>query len=344
MAGGKGERFWPWSRTKRPKQLLPLFGDRTMIEMTVDRWRRLLPPGRIWIVTNAEQARLMARQMPSFPRSNFILEPVGRDSTGAILLGCAMVAAKDPDAITAFLPSDHLIEDVRSYLSVMRDCFAHASRHRVLMTIGIKPAEPSTAYGYIERGVPVPKQRQTRTRIYQARRFLEKPDLPTARRLIRSGRFYWNAGMFVWSAHAIREAFEKYSPIHAEGWRALQKDRRRYLASGFSRLPRISIDYAVMEKAQNIYVAEGTFDWDDVGLWTSLCAHLPKDAEGNCRKGNVLALDSRNCLLLGGPRLIAALGVRDLVVVQTDDAILICHRDATGKIKDLVHRLPRNLR
>jgi mannose-1-phosphate guanylyltransferase len=344
MAGGRGERFWPWSRSARPKQLLPLFGRQTMIEMTVSRWRQLLPPNRIWIVTNAQQARLMARQMPSFPKSNFIVEPVGRDSTGAILLGCATVSARDPDAVMALLPSDHLIKDTRAYLRVMRDCFGHATDHPdILMTIGIKPTEPSSSYGYIERGARVSSEGSRVTCIYRARRFLEKPDPSTARRLVKSRRFYWNAGMFVWSTAAIREALAAYSPVHAEGWRALQKDRRRYLASGFLRLPKISIDYAVMEKAQNICVAEGAFDWDDVGLWTSLCSHLPKDEKGNCRQGNVLPLESENCLLLGGRRLVATLGVRDLVVVQTDDATLICHRKDAGRIREIVRQLPKRL-
>ncbi|MDD2709420.1 MAG: sugar phosphate nucleotidyltransferase [Verrucomicrobiae bacterium] len=340
MAGGKGERFWPWSRETRPKQLLPLFGKKTMIEMTVDRWRAFLPAERIWIVTNAAQARQMARLMPKFPRRNFIVEPAGRDSTGAVMLGCATIAARDPDAVMALLPSDHLIKDTRAYLRVMSGCFAAAQRDPILMTIGIKPTCPSPCYGYIERSKPLARHASDTIRTYRVRRFVEKPPPAKARRLVQTGRHYWNAGMFVWSAQAICEAFEKHSPIHAEGWRALQQNPRRYLAGGFLKLPKISIDYAVMEKARNIAMAEGAFDWDDVGLWTSLMSHLPKDSCGNCLKGQTLAVDTRNCLVLGGERMIATLGVQDLVIVQTPDATLICSAQEASRVREIVRRLP----
>ena len=322
-----------------------------MIEMTVNRLRPLLPRNRIWIVTSAEQARAMARRMPSFPKSNFIVEPVGRDSAGAVMLGCATIAQKDPHAVMALLPSDHLIRNAKAYLRVLRDCFDLAGREKVLVTIGIQPREASSAYGYIERGDQRSEvrgerseQKKPKTKIFLVRRFLEKPGLKTARRLVKSKRFYWNAGMFVWSASAILDAFRKHSPIHAGGWNELQKNPRRYLRSGFRQLPKISVDYAIMEKARNIQVAEGIFDWDDVGSWSSLPSRLSRDSKGNCVYGNALLLDSKNSLVLGGKKMIATLGVRDLVIVQTDDATLVCHRNSAQRVKELVQRLPKDLR
>lgn len=344
MAGGKGERFWPWSRADRPKQLLPLLGKKTLIEMTVERLRPLIPPSQIWIVTNARQARAMGRLMPSFPKANFIVEPVGRDSAGAVMLGCATVAQRDPSAVMALLPADQLIQNIPAYHRQLRDCFQKAAREDMLMTIGTRPTAPSPSYGYIERGVEMKRDAGSRTRMFRVRRFVEKPTVPIARRLIRSGRYYWNAGMFVWSAAAIFRAFERHSPSHARGWRLLQESRRAYLAREFVRLPRISIDYAVMEKARNIGVAEGGFGWDDLGSWSALYAHLGRDAAGNCSRGRTLLVESKGCLALGGERMIALLGVSDLVVIQQADATLICHRDAAQRLKELVKYLPSSLR
>lgn len=343
MAGGKGERFWPWSRENRPKQLLPLFGKETMIKMTVDRLLPLIPKQQIWIVTNAEQARQMSRHMTGFPKSNFVVEPVGRDSAGAVMLGCAMIAREDPQAVMALLPADHLIPTVKTYLKILHGAFEVATRERVLVTIGIKPREPSSAYGYIERGEKTGNLRST-VSMFRVQRFLEKPDPKTACELVKSERFYWNSGMFVWSARAIEDAFKQYSPVHAQGWKTLQKNPRRYLAKGFSALPKISIDYAVMEKARNIRVVEGAFDWDDVGSWGALYHHMPHDICGNASQGNVVLEDSHGCLVLGGGKVIAALGIQDLVVIQTDDALLICRRDAAGRLKDLVKKLPPAMR
>lgn len=341
MAGGVGERFWPWSRRHRPKQLLPLFGHQPMIAMTVKRLLLLIPRERIWIITNISQARAMIQIMPDFPKSNFIIEPIGRDSAGAVMLGCSTIAKKDPLAIMALLPSDHLIRDTRAYLKILRGCFALASSQKHLIAIGIPPTEASTAYGYIERQGPWLKS--SGVHVCKVRRFLEKPGRTTAQRFIQSKRFAWNAGMFIWSASAILEAFEKFSPIHAKGWRSLQKNTPAYLRNGFLKLPKISIDYAVMEKSRDILMVDGRFDWDDVGSWTSLHAHLPQDREGNTHQGKVISLDSRRCLILGGKRPVVTLGVDDLVIVQTDDATLICHRDAVPRIKEIVAKLDHKL-
>ncbi len=346
MAGGKGERFWPWSRENRPKQLLPLFGKKTLIEMTVERLLPIMPRERIWIVTNPPQARAMARLMPRFPKKNFIVEPVGRDSTGAVMLGCATVARRDPEAVMALLPADHIIHDTRAYARALTDCFRVAQRAPLIVTLGIKPASPSTAYGYIERAGPM-RVPGTTTRLFHGRRFLEKPNVAAAVRFVRSGRYVWNAGMFLWSAKTIRAAFRAHSPVHAAGWEAVAAGPREaaaYLRRGWLALPKISIDYSIMEKSRNLAVAEGRFDWDDVGSWTALANHFPSDKAANCHQGQVLSVDSRGCIVLGKNRTIGLIGVRDLIVVQTDDATLVCTREAAQRVKELVKLLPKHLR
>jgi mannose-1-phosphate guanylyltransferase len=340
MAGGKGERFWPWSREDRPKQLIPIVGEKTMIEMTVRRLTPLISKHRIWIVTNAFQARMMARLMPSFPKSNFIIEPVGRDSAGAIMLGCAKIERKDPSAVVAVLPADHVIENARGYLKLLKSCFREAAENDVLMTVGIKPTEPSSAYGYIERGARV---RGTNAgSFYAVKRFREKPSAEKAAQFVKSGNFYWNAGMFIWSLASIKKAFQRNSPIHARGWEALLKGDG-FLKRGFQQLPKISIDYAVMEKSKNIMVGVGVFDWDDVGSWTALFSHFPNDRDGNCVKGEVVSLDTKGSLILGNSKLIATLGVRDLIIIQTKDATLVCHKNSAQHIKQLLKNLPQTV-
>lgn len=344
MAGGKGERFWPWSREKRPKQLLPLFGKKTMIEMTIDRLLPLIPRDRIWIITNATQARAMQKLMPKFPKSNFIVEPVGRDSAGAVMLGCASIASIDPEAVMALLPADALIKDQAKYLKVLKSCFETAQRDQSFVTIGIKPTEPSSAYGYIERAEKVRNSNSASTAIYRAKRFIEKPSVEKAQKLLKTRRYYWNSGMFIWSASAIYEGFKKYSPVHARGWEAIQRNCSKYLKTDFLKLEKISIDYAVMEKAKNIYVAEGVFDWDDVGSWSSMSRHMPSDEKGNAHRGSIVSVDSNNCLVLGNDRTIATLGVSDLVIVQTEDATLVCHRNKAQNVKEIVKLLDPKLK
>jgi mannose-1-phosphate guanylyltransferase len=344
MAGGKGERFWPWSREVRPKQLLSLFGKKTMIEMTVERLLPLVPMERIWIVTNAQQAKAMQKLMPRFPKSNYIVEPVGRDSAGAVMLGCACVSSRDPKAVMALLPADALIKNVKEYLKVLGVCFEAAQKEDVFVTIGIRPKEASSAYGYIEKGARSKSLSAKSVSINKAHRFLEKPNIQTAQRLVKTKRFYWNAGMFVWSAEAIYDAFKKHSKVHARGWDSILNDWKRYLKKEFYLLPKISIDYAVMEKVNNVYVADGTFDWDDVGSWSAMVDHLHQDSNGNAKRGEVVSIDSRNCLVMGNDKMIATLGVQDLIVVQTDDAILICHKNAAQRVKEVVKVLPSSLR
>lgn len=338
MAGGGGERFWPMSRLRRPKQLLALVTNRTLIEETVDRIAPLFSLKNILIITNVNQAPQIRALLPAIPRENVIAEPMRRDTAAAVALGAAIVGKRNPDAVMAVLPADHVIKEPTRYRRVLADCLTVAAQEPVLVTIGIKPGEPNTGYGYIEVG------RRLAAQFHYAKRFVEKPDLATAKKYVASGRYRWNAGMFVWSYRTIWSAMQKHMRKLTSRMAAFAPaiDTRRFegaLRRLYPKLPRISIDFGLMEKASNVVVANGAFDWDDVGSWVALERHLPRGKEGNVERGKVVSLRCKDNIIIGDKHLIATLGVRDLIVVQTDDAILVCHRHEAQKIKELVSAL-----
>jgi mannose-1-phosphate guanylyltransferase len=335
MAGGSGERFWPMSRLRTPKQLLALVTERTLIEETVVRIEPVFRPQNILVITNTEQAPKIRALLPRLPRQNIIAEPMRRDTAAAVALGATIVAKRDPHGVMAVLPADHVISEPGKYRRVLAGCLAVAGQQNLLVTIGIKPTGPNTGYGYIEAGKPL------KSRFWLVKRFVEKPDLATAKRYVATGRFRWNAGMFVWSVEAIQSALAAHLPdlvsrlrslVPAIGTRRLDSA----LAKLYPRLPRVSIDYGLMEKAGNVLVADGAFAWDDVGSWEALERHLPRGAHGNVTRGKFVSLRSDNNIVIGDKRLIATLGVRDLIIVETDDATLVCHRSEAQKIKELV--------
>ena len=342
MAGGKGERFWPLSTAQRPKQLLDLAGGKPLIVQAVERLAGVVPPERILIVTNASLVAPIRAMLGQGSPIGVLGEPVGRDTAAAIAAGAAWIKRRDPDAVFCVLTADHVIGD----LSVFRDVLARGlelcAQHDVLMTIGIAPAEPSSAYGYIEAGDVWRKSGVVEFR--HVRRFVEKPDAETARGYLATGRYAWNSGMFVWSVRNIQKAFAEFRPVLAErieAWSACADDAtfQAALERDFPALDKISIDYAVMEKARNIVVCKGTFAWDDVGSWPALESHLPKDGHGNATKGDVEALDSARNIVVSDGRLTALVGVDDLVVVQAEGVTLVCSKDRSQDIKGLLARL-----
>ncbi|RME96194.1 MAG: mannose-1-phosphate guanyltransferase [Verrucomicrobia bacterium] len=352
MAGGRGERFWPMSREKRPKQLLTLLGNRSFLQQAVDRVLPLAPPERIFVITNQAQVAAVRRQLPELPRANIIGEPCGRDTCAAVALGGALVAARDPDGVFAVLPADHVIPDVRRFQRVLRAAFDVASRQPVIATIGIKPTEPATGYGYIELGEPLDGTgddgRPGAVRFHHVRRFVEKPDLPTAQRYLKGGRHWWNAGMFVWSVSTLMQGLERHCPEVARAaavWAGLRGERPLLsrLAEDYPCLTKISIDYALLEKADNVVVAEGDFGWDDLGAWPALARHLPPDTAGNCAVGDFLHVDAAGNIVFDARTkqrsLVAALGVKDSIIVLTDDAVLVAAKSDAQKLKQLVARL-----
>ncbi|MCZ7591165.1 MAG: sugar phosphate nucleotidyltransferase [Kiritimatiellae bacterium] len=342
LAGGRGERFWPLSRAARPKQLLALVGNRPLLAQAVERLEGLVPPERVLVLTNADLVEATRKAAPELPPENIVGEPVGRDTAPAVALATALVKARDPNGIFAILTADHIMGDLPRFRETLAAGMDIAEGGDYLVTIGIKPTEPSTGYGYIEQGESFKIEREIEFRRVQ--RFVEKPDLATAESYLASGRYAWNSGMFIWSVAAIEAALLKHQPelgakVNEWAEAAKQPTFLVELAKSFPAATKISIDYAVMEKADNILVAAGTFAWDDVGSWPALERHFPADAAGNVLIGDTAEVDSQTNIVYSQGRLTALVGVKDLIVVQSEDATLVCHRDQAQNIKALLAKL-----
>jgi mannose-1-phosphate guanylyltransferase len=352
MAGGRGERFWPVSREKTPKQLITLIGKKSFLQAAVDRVLPLVPLKNIFIITNEVQAAQVARQLPKLPKQNIVAEPVGRDTCAAVTLGAAIVGARSTTAVMAVLPADHVIPEEKKFQQVINDCFDLASRGQAIVTIGIKPTEPATGYGYIHVGEPLPPPQGAKpykTTFYRAERFVEKPHFDQALEYLNSGLYRWNAGMFVWGFVTVTEGLQKHQPEMYEACQrwfkvANQPSRlAKVLAKEYPGIKKISIDYALMEHAQNVVVADGDFDWDDLGSWNALARHIKPDAEGNCAVGEFIHVDAARNIIFDARKTrrtpIAIVGLRDSILVQTDDATLLAHKSQSQKVKELVKRL-----
>ncbi|MCX8036359.1 MAG: mannose-1-phosphate guanylyltransferase [Candidatus Sumerlaeia bacterium] len=347
MAGGAGERFWPLSRRYRPKQLLCLLGGRTMLEESAERIAPLVSWEHLFVATGTDQAPYVAQVLPQLPTDHILREPMGRDTAACMALALAWAGRLGGDATMAVMTADHCIGRNDRFQADCLAAFEQAEADDVLVTFGIQPTRPETGYGYIELGECVTEQNGTS--IYEVRRFCEKPDAATAQKFLDAGRFVWNSGMFVWRCSVLREALRVHAPwlgrASEEMAAALgQGDEVQRLRAIFERLPKTSIDYAVMEHARNVRCVRATFEWDDVGTWTALARHHPADTDGNTVLGEAVLLETTRSIIYnqtGDSRpapLIAALGVSDLVIVATDDAILVCHRDQAHRIKEIVER------
>src|SRR6184192_640168 len=347
LAGGSGERFWPLSRRARPKQLLRLISNKTLLEETLDRLEDLIPPERILILTNTEQESAVRKLLGNFPKENIVGEPAKRDTAAAVALGTGWVAARDHAAIMLVLPADHLITNQAAFQETLALACDAAEETSELVTIGIKPTWACPGFGYIEQGKPVHlRKRADNDAIHRVLRFREKPNLDLAESFLRKGNFRWNAGMFVWSVQTVLREFNRHAPELADFISQVRslKDLEETLRERFAKLPRISFDYAIMEKAERVLVVEASFDWDDVGSWQAVARYFKKDEHGNAANGALTALDSSdNIIFNDGETTIALLGVHNLIVVRTGDAILICHRHQAEKIKNLVGTLPPEL-
>lgn len=347
LAGGSGQRFWPASRDRLPKQLLKLFDDRTMLEHTVARLEGLVPKENILILTNHLQLDGVRAALPDFPVENIVAEPEKRDTAPAIALAIGWVAARDPQATMMVLPSDHLIQDKAQFQRALRTACAAAQQSGALVTIGIKPTWPCPSYGYIERGAPFAMQQDTGVPVFEVVRFREKPSTDLAEQFLAQGNFTWNAGMFFWTLPTVRENFSRHCPELSAFVDALAagQDFTATVAAQFPTLPKLSIDYALMEKAPRVLNVEACFDWDDVGNWTSVGAYLAKDGHGNQHNCALSQLDASGNLVFSQTKQhIALLGVSDLMVISTGDALLVAHRSHAEKLKKLVEGLPGQLR
>jgi mannose-1-phosphate guanylyltransferase len=352
MAGGRGERFWPVSREQTPKQLIALLGRKSFLQEAVDRVLPLVPLKNILVITNQVQAPQVAKQLPKLPKQNIIGEPVGRDTCAAVTLGAAIAGARSTTAVMAVLPADHVIPEEKKFRQVLNDCFDLAARGQAIVTIGIKPTEPATGYGYIQVGEALPPPQGARpyqTAFHRAERFVEKPPFDKALEYVNGGRYRWNAGMFVWGFVTVTEGLQKHQPEMYEACQRWFKVANqpgklaRVLAREYPGIKKISIDYALMEHAQNVVVAAGDFAWDDLGSWNALARHLKPDAEGNCAVADFIHVDAaRNVIFDRRSRNrtpIAVVGLRDSILVHTDDAVLLAHKNQSQKIKDLVRKM-----
>jgi mannose-1-phosphate guanylyltransferase len=344
MAGGKGERFWPQSRLRRPKQLLPIIGNSPMLNQTVERLSGFVPLENVLVLTNDLQRDAVMEVCPQLKEENVVAEPKGRDTTAAVALASFLVKQRNPEGVFAILPADHIIYDKTSFHSVLESAFLAAERNRVLVTIGIVPTEPATGYGYIQQGEEIEKIEGHS--ICRVERFVEKPDLETAKRYVDSSEYLWNGGMFIWQVQAIEEALERYVPELFTGFLKIGKmieegaSLLKALSEIFPSLQKISVDYAIMENADNVVTVPANFDWDDVGEWSAIVRHSEADSKGNVTKGAVMIEEgSSNLVVSSEDHLVALVGVKDLIVVKTKDATLVCHRSDAQKIKHLVEKL-----
>ncbi len=345
MAGGSGERFWPQSRKDSPKQLQALISDRTMVEETVGRLLPLTPEEKVLILTNRRYGEKIGALLPALPQKNIVCEPVRRDTAPCVALAAGIIRARGgEDAIMALLPSDAAIGNEEAFRRVLQDAVCYARLHSdTLLTIGVQPTWAATCYGYIHCGYEIPFEGETRFRT--VRNFREKPNESLASEFLQSGEFRWNSGIFVWSVRAIRAAFAAYAPELAQAEEDFYQAERQgrlndILEERFAACPKISIDYAIMEHASPIVMAESNFQWDDVGNWTAMRSYWEQDRDGNAVSGRFAGLDCRKCIIRSdGKHLIAGIDLDDMIVVQTGDVTLIAPARSNQKIKELLKEI-----
>ncbi len=337
LAGGRGERFWPWSRPGRPKQLLPLAGGKVLLTATLERLDGLVPPERRFVLTGRDLAEPVREMVGATAR--VLVEPVGRNTAPAVGLGALVARATGADGAMAVLAADHLVSDLSAFRADVEAAFATAEDTDRLVTFGVRPDRAETGYGYIEKGAPID------TRALEVQSFREKPDLATASAYLQAGTFAWNSGMFFWRPRTILDALSKHRPELSRGLLALAPAAQAYangdaaafdraLEASFGALEAISVDYAVMEQAKNAAVIEASFGWDDLGSWTAWARHHTHDARGNVVEGLAVATQSEGCVVLGGgDRPVVVLGARDLIVVQEAGGTLVCPRDRVDDVR-----------
>jgi mannose-1-phosphate guanylyltransferase len=346
LAGGVGSRLWPRSRESRPKQLLDLISERSMLQETVARVEPLVPPEHIIIMTNQSYVALVREQLPNVPPGNVIGEPAVRGTASAVGYGAAVIARRDPSAVMFSLHADHYMRDVEGFRRALQAA-ARVAGEGYLVTLGIQPEYPETGYGYIERGEKLGAfEGQV---AYRVVRFTEKPDAETARAFVESGRYYWNSGLFTWQVSTILEAFAKYMPDTYEKLQVIASaigtdEGPETLGRVWPALENQTIDYGIMERAERVAVVPADFGWSDVGTWNALFKLMDADGERNVVVGDHVGVDTCGSFVYSEGRLIATIGVEDLIIVDTGDAVLVCPRDRAQDVKTVVDRLKREKR
>ncbi|MBP5492303.1 MAG: mannose-1-phosphate guanylyltransferase [Clostridiales bacterium] len=345
MAGGGGTRFWPISRMSCPKQLVSLTSDEPMINETIKHYDKLISTKDTYIVTNREQAQLMGTLLPSdFDRSHILVEPVGKNTAPCVLYAAARLHKEYGDCLMAVLAADHHISDVNEYQRVLSMAFDAAENSDNIVTIGLWPTYPATGYGYIRIGEQVGSNKE----LFQLERFIEKPNKLRAQEYVNSRKYLWNSGMFIWRTSVILKAFQQYLPdmykafMNIEGELATE-DEQAKINEIYPQLESISVDYGIMEKASNLYVIPAEFGWNDIGSWSALAEVFPHTEEDNVIRAPHVGIDTKNCIVFSksGKRIITTVGVSDLVIVDTDDTIMVIKKDQDQDVKKLVEELRR---
>ena len=345
MAGGIGSRFWPMSRTDFPKQFIDILNTgRTLIQSTYDRFAKFIPAENIYVVTADQYKNIVARQLPELPDGNILCEPSRKNTAPCVAYISYKLQQLNPDANLICAPSDHLILDEEAFRDVCTGALKFTSHIKALVTLGIKPTYPNTGYGYIQY-----EQHKVDENVYKVKTFTEKPDLELAKTFLASGDFLWNAGIFVWQVKNIIKAFEKYLPEMAEVFEAEKnrfntKEEPEAIERIYPQCTNISIDYGVMEKADNVYIIPSSFGWSDLGTWASTYDNLEKDYLGNAVAGdNVMVIDATNNMVhADNKKLLVLQGLDEFVVVDTEDVLLICKKDKEQEIKEYVAEIKRN--
>ena len=344
MAGGSGTRLWPLSRQRRPKQTLPLTCDRSLYQLAVDRLTALFPLERILVITCSDHAALLRQQPPQLPDENYLIEPEGRGTAPAIGLAALHLQRRDPDAVMAVVTADHSIADLPAFHQALAAGMEMANKG-FLVTLGIRPQSPETGFGYIHQGKGLGAAHGLE--VFRIERFIEKPGREAAERMITEGDYAWNSGMFVWRVARVMEEFERQMPgLHAQLMQVQDALAGENYAAVLGRIwadvARQTIDYGIMENAAEAAVIPVEIGWTDVGSWRAVRELLPADSNGNTLIGSSVAIDTRNTFVFGGKRLITMIGIQNLVLIDTEDALLVCAADREQEVKDIVERLKKN--
>jgi mannose-1-phosphate guanylyltransferase len=342
MAGGKGTRFWPKSRAARPKQLLNIIGEATMLQATVNRIRPLIPLENIYVVVGRDIEHEVRQQLPEIPEGNILVEPSAKNTAPCIGLAAVTIQKRDPQGVLAVLPADHVIGDEKLFLEALHVAEGIAEEGSHLVTLGIVPTRPETGYGHIRKGKRL--KDIDGYSLYQVERFVEKPDLERAKAYTDSGQYLWNSGMFVWSLPVILEDLRLHVPDLYDGLMVIAqslgtREEKETLESIYGSVQSISIDYGVMEKAQDVVVIPGSFGWSDVGSWASLGEIHQPDEHGNVVLCPFVGIETVHSIVVAHKKLVAAIGLQNMVIVDTPDALLICPRERVQDVKKIVEHL-----
>ncbi len=344
MAGGSGKRFWPRSRKDRPKQLLDIVTDKSMLKITYERLKQITSPNKIFIVAGEHLLKPILNELPGFRKKNYIVEPYGKNTAPCIGLAATVIMDKDPDAVMGIFPADHLIREEHKFQKAIEDGLRVARDHVSLVTFGIQPNRPATGYGYIQfdKNNAVIKER-----VYKVKTFAEKPNLETAKRFLETGEFLWNSGMFIWKGITIMNAIKHFIPGLHDSLQHINAalnapQYKSVLKKEWATIHSTSVDYGIMEKSKNVYVVKGNFEWSDVGSWDAVYELKDKDIQGNIINGNVQTLDTEGCFIHSRKCLITTIGVKDLIVIKSGGAILIVNRNESERVKELVDQLKHN--